>query len=41
MEIEMNGKKFSVSLPTMPDEFYFGITGCEGINRFYNLSIEK
>lgn len=41
MDIEMNGKKFSVSLPTMPDEFYFGITGCEGINRFYNLSIEK
>ena len=41
MDITMNGHNFKVSLPTMPKEFYFGITGCEGINRFYNLSVEK
>lgn len=41
MDITMNGHNFKVALPTMPKEFSFGITGCEGINRFYNLTVEK
>lgn len=40
MTVEMNGVRFSVSHPRMPEEFYFGITACEGINRFYNLTVE-
>ena len=39
VKVVMNGREFSVSLPTMPSVFNFGITGCEGINRFYNLKI--
>lgn len=38
--ISINGHEFTVSLPTMPNVFNFGITGCEGINRFYNLKID-
>lgn len=26
---------------SLPDEFYAGITGCEGINRFYDFSITR
>jgi hypothetical protein len=40
IKVEMNSAAFSVSLPGMPGEFYFGITACEGINRFYGLRVE-
>lgn len=40
MTVEMNGTRFIVAHPKMPSEFYFGITACEGINRFYNLTVE-
>ena len=39
IHVTMNGVSFSVSLPEMPREFYFGITACEGINRFYSLKV--
>ncbi len=26
---------------SLPDDFYVGITGCEGVNRFYNFSLDK
>ena len=37
--INMNGKEFTVHSEHIPESFYFGITACEGINRFYNLDI--
>lgn len=40
LRIEMNGIAFTVKAPGLPKEFYFGITACEGINRFYSLSVE-
>ena len=41
MTVTMNGKSFTVHDDEMPREFWFGITGCEGINRFYNLTVES
>jgi hypothetical protein len=40
LDIEMNGVAFTVYNAELPREFYFGITGCEGINRFYSLTVE-
>ena len=40
MTVEMNGRRFTVKDDAMPREFWFGITACEGINRFYNLTVE-
>ena len=40
MTVEMNGRRFTVRDERMPREFYFGITACEGINRFYSLKVE-
>lgn len=30
---------FILRIENLPDEMYFGITGCENINRFYEMSI--
>ena len=40
MTVEMNGRRFSVKHEAIPREFWFGITACEGINRFYDLTVE-
>lgn len=40
MTVEMNGKRFTARDAAMPREFWFGITACEGINRFYSLTVE-
>lgn len=40
MSVEMNGRSFTVKHEKMPKEFFFGITACEGINRFYSLTVE-
>ena len=40
LDIEMNGKSFTVYNDELPGEFYLGITGCEGINRFYSFTVE-
>ena len=47
----MNGKMLTVTVDGQhefgclddhfPDEFYVGLTGCEGINRFYDFEIRK
>ena len=39
LEVECNGKKFGCYLPGLGKEFYLGITGCEGRNRFYDFKI--
>ena len=36
----VNGVEFDVRLPELPDNFYAGIAGCEGVNRFYEMEIE-
>lgn len=50
VEIEIKDKYFKVSVgdknltvraESLPDEVYFGITGCENINRFYSVKIEE
>jgi hypothetical protein len=33
------GAEFAVSAPDLPPSCYVGITGCEGINRFYSFSL--
>ena len=35
----VNGVEVKVEHPAVPEEFYAGITACEGINRFYDFSI--
>ena len=49
MKIEIMDKYFRVSVgghiltvraENLPEEVYFGITGCENINRFYNMRTE-
>ena len=39
--IEIDGIKSYVRIEDLPTEFYIGITGCENINRFYSMEIEK
>ena len=39
LEVECNGKKFGCFLPDLGKEFYLGIIGCEGRNRFYDFKI--
>ncbi len=45
-----NGKRLSVRVEShefgylddsLPDKFYVGITGCEGVNRFYDFQVRK
>lgn len=40
-EISINGNKLTVSNSDIPEQFHVGITACEGVNRFYSLSIEN
>ena len=37
----INGNDFIVTHDDIPEKFHVGITACEGINRFYNFSVEK
>ena len=40
IECEVNGTKFTVENPDIPKEFHVGVTACEGINRFWEFTIE-
>ena len=31
---------FELRIPELPEKAWLGITGCEGLNRFYNLTLE-
>lgn len=37
----VDGYEFGYVDNSLPNEFYIGITGCEGANRFYNIEIRK
>lgn len=41
INVELNGKRFSVSHPQIPEEYHIGYTACEGINKLYKMSIEQ
>ena len=38
--VTVNGYSFDVEIPDLPDRYFIGITTCEGINRFYDLTVE-
>ena len=39
LDVECDGRKFGCCLPGLGKEFYLGIIGCEGRNRFYDFKI--
>jgi len=39
LHIEVDGHVFGYLDDSLPDTFYAGITGCEGVNRFYDFSL--
>ena len=39
LEVECDGRVFGCYLPGLGKEFYLGIIGCEGRNRFYDFKI--
>ena len=38
--IRCNGVEFGYSEPDLPNTYHWGITGCEGINRFYQWDLK-
>ena len=38
--VNINGHESEAVCPDLPSEFHVGFTACEGINKFYNFSIE-
>ena len=41
MTIAVDGHEMGYLNASLPNEFHIGITGCEGVNRFYDLSVNK
>ena len=41
LAVRVNGHDFGYRDDALPDVFHVGLTGCEGINRFYDLTVEK
>lgn len=40
--VKVDGKQeFAYLDSSLPGEFYVGITGCEGVNRFYDFAVQK
>lgn len=40
MTVFVEGQKLAYAIDALPDEFHVGITGCEGINRFYDFEVQ-
>lgn len=40
LAININGRRLDVEHPDLPDSFHAGITACEGINNFYEFTVE-
>ena len=40
LTVTCNGVKFGCMLPELKKGFYAGITGCEGVNRFYDFRLK-
>ncbi|OGV39587.1 MAG: hypothetical protein A2020_02665 [Lentisphaerae bacterium GWF2_45_14] len=41
MTVSAGGKSFGFFDESLPENFHVGITGCEGINRFYDFSVKN
>ena len=41
LEITLNGQKTTLRTEDLPERFHLGLTGCEGIVRLYDLTIEE
>lgn len=41
MTVSCGGVTFGFEDPELPENFYAGVTGCEGRNRFYDFSIQS
>jgi hypothetical protein len=41
LSIVIGDHEFGYIDDSLPDKYYVGITGCEGINHFYNFTLEK
>lgn len=39
LTVRCDGKTFGCMLPTLPNDYYVGITACEGINKFYDFNL--
>ena len=39
LTIKVDGHAFGYIENSLPDDYYVGITGCEGVNRFYDVAI--
>ena len=39
--VSCGGHEFGFIDDLMPKEFYAGIVACEGVNRFYDFSVDK
>jgi len=39
--VNADGHEFDVPCEYLPDEYYVGITACEGVCRFYDFSVEQ
>lgn len=39
LQISIDGHKFGYVEEYLPEKFHVGITGCEGVNRFYNFYV--
>lgn len=40
LTVTCDGKRFGCLLPTLPTEFFVGVTACEGVNRFYDFKLK-
>lgn len=40
LKIWVDGQYCELRVPSLPEKAYLGITACEGINRFYGLTLE-
>jgi len=41
LDIRIDALRFGLLDPTLPAQCYVGITGCEGVNRFYDFRVEQ
>lgn len=41
MSVTVGGHEMGYSDDSLPDSYHVGITGCEGINRFYRFKVEQ
>ena len=40
IRVSINGNGVTVACEDIPEEFHVGFTGCEGVNRFYEFTVE-